>query len=223
MSHVRGHLTGLGLSENNISTLLGFMESEQSIGKIANQLQMITKKKLSEASDLAKQALQELMLIVQNIETFDIGVIESNTVPHSFSFRDNLLSFQFNIVITPGLTHNIRQYSGMMFQLVCNIKKHKRGFMDVLAAGGRYDGMISSYRTALENTDTLTKDIRQSAVGVSVSLDKLVQAFIKEQPTDRTSSKMGSSHLQAMVCFVGSKISPDDKGQVRRCDVLSRY
>lgn len=76
MFHVRAHLTGLGLSENNISTLLGFMESEQSIDKIVNQLQMITKKKSSEASDLAKKALEELKLIVQNIETFDIGVIE---------------------------------------------------------------------------------------------------------------------------------------------------
>lgn len=88
--------------------------------------------------------------------------------------------------------------------------------MDVLAVGGRYDDMISTYRATLENADTLSKDIRQSAVGVTVFLDKLVQAFIKKQRTDKTYSKMGSSHLQAMVYFVGSKISLDDKGQVCR-------
>jgi histidyl-tRNA synthetase len=85
---------------------------------------------------------------------------------------------QFDMVIAPGVVYNIRQYSGMICQFVCDLKKkHRHGNKEVLAAGGRYDSMIASYRKIVQEANPLSKEVpTQSAVGISLSLDKLVQA-----------------------------------------------
>ncbi|KAK9685767.1 hypothetical protein QE152_g37698 [Popillia japonica] len=71
---IRTHLISLGLSDSTILMLFNLLESESPINKISSQLQMITKKKSTEASTLAKQALQELKLIIQNVESFEVDV-----------------------------------------------------------------------------------------------------------------------------------------------------
>lgn len=54
---------------------------------------------------------------------------------------------QCPIVIAPGLVYNVQQYSGMMCQFLCELKKKRRqSGLDVIAAGGRYDSMLSTYR-----------------------------------------------------------------------------
>lgn len=48
------------------------------------------------------------------------------------------------------MVYNIHQYSGMMCQFVCELKKKRRkGALDVIAAGGRYDGMLADLRFAI--------------------------------------------------------------------------
>lgn len=45
------------------------------------------------------------------------------------------------------MMYNVQLYSGMMFQFVCELKKkRRRGGLDVLAAGGRYDDMLGNFR-----------------------------------------------------------------------------
>lgn len=106
------------------------------------------------------------------------------------------MPFQFDIVISPGLVYNVHQYSGMICQFVCDLKKkHRHGSMEVLAAGGRYDSMIAWYRSIMEQANMLGRDIQQSAVGISISLDRLVQALQKEQV----------DFLDVVVCSVGTK------------------
>lgn len=74
--------------------------------------------------------------------------------------------FQFEFVIAPGLVYNIKQYSGMICQFVCDLKKKKRpDTKEVVAVGGRYDAMISYYRTIMEQTNMPVKNLEQSAVG----------------------------------------------------------
>lgn len=100
------------------------------------------------------------------------------------------------MVIAPGLVYNVHQYSGMICQFVCDLKKkHKHSNMEVLAAGGRYDSMISWYRSIMEQANMLSRDVQQSAVGISISLDRLVQALQKEQV----------DFLDVVVCLVGTK------------------
>lgn len=71
---IRTHLISLGLSDSTIIMLFNLLESESPISKISSHLQMITKKKSSEAGTLAKQALQELKSIIQNVESFEVDV-----------------------------------------------------------------------------------------------------------------------------------------------------
>lgn len=57
---------------------------------------------------------------------------------------------QCPIVIAPGLVYNVQQYSGMMCQFLCELKKKgRRSGLDVIAAGGRYDNMLSTFRYTL--------------------------------------------------------------------------
>lgn len=58
-----------------------------------------------------------------------------------------LIVFKYTINVALGLVYNIQQYSGMMCQFVCELKKkRRRGGLDVLAAGGRYDCMLANQR-----------------------------------------------------------------------------
>ncbi|KAK5647909.1 hypothetical protein RI129_002801 [Pyrocoelia pectoralis] len=187
---IKTHLISLGLSDNSIATLFNLIEMENTFPKIISAFQIITRKKSTEASALAKQGLQELKIIIQNAEALGVN---------------------FNIVIAPGLIFNVRQYSGMMCQFVCELKKkRRRGGMDVLAAGGRYDGMIMSYRNLKEEANMLNKELQQSAVGISISLDKLVQALQEEGDFVQTTT----SSLDAVVCCLSNKISPREKFRV---------
>ncbi|XP_031334945.1 eIF-2-alpha kinase GCN2 isoform X2 [Photinus pyralis] len=184
---VKTHLISLGLSDNSITTLFNLIEMENTFPKIMSAFQIITRKKSTEASTLAKQGLQELKIIIQNAEALGVN---------------------FNVVIAPGLLFNVRQYSGMMCQFVCELKKkRRRGGMDVLAAGGRYDGMIASYRNVKEEAIMLNKELQQSAVGISISLDKLIQAV--QEGGDF--SEATTSNLDAVVCSLGNKIAPRER------------
>lgn len=114
------------------------------------------------------------------------------------------------MVINPGLVYNMQQYSGMVFQLVCELqKKHKRDNMEVLAAGGRYDTMIAEYRNIMEQANMLSNDLHQSAVGVSISLDKLAQAV-------QETSAGNFEFLDVVVCSLGSKLLVKEKARVLR-------
>ncbi|KAF5298737.1 hypothetical protein FQR65_LT09606 [Abscondita terminalis] len=187
---IKTHLISMGLSDNSIATLFNLVEMENSLPKIVSAFQMITKKKSSEASILAKQGLQELKMIIQNAETLGVTI---------------------NIVIAPGLIYNARQYSGMMCQFVCELKKKRRkGGMDVLAAGGRYDKMIMDYRNIKEEANMLNKEIQQTAVGISISLDKLLQALQEEDESDF----LNVSSLDAVVCSLTTKVSIKEKFRV---------
>lgn len=95
-----------------------------------------------------------------------------------------------------------------MCQLVCEFTKKRRG-KDVLAAGGRYDKLIASYRSVMEEANMIKKDIKQSAVGISISLDKLVQIFEKEKYQEKN-----LTYLDAIICSPGTKTLLKEKSKV---------
>ncbi|XP_025831674.1 eIF-2-alpha kinase GCN2 [Agrilus planipennis] len=183
---IRTHLMSLGLSDNSIATLFNLIELEQPLSKINSILQSITRKRSNEAAQLAKQALQDLKIIINNAESLGVS---------------------YNIIVTPGLVYNISQYSGMMCQFLGEFKKRKRHVYEVIAAGGRYDNMIRSYRNIKEQANTLNKEIEQHAVGISISLDKLVQAVQEENYDEMTL-------LDAIVCSLGPKNFVNEKAQI---------
>ncbi|VEN50557.1 unnamed protein product, partial [Callosobruchus maculatus] len=190
--HMQNYLIIFGLPDSSIHLLINLLNSEFEITKCISHFQMITKKKQSEASQLARQALQDLKLICQNAVAYGVP---------------------FEMVVSPGLVYNIQQYSGVIFQFVCEIKKkNKHNSMEVVAAGGRYDGMIAYYRILVEQANMLNKGVQQSAVGISFSLDKLVQAIQKEQSDDLP--KMDP--VDVVVCSVGFKQMVKEKTKILR-------
>jgi histidyl-tRNA synthetase len=81
---------------------------------------------------------------VVNVWYFSYAAFNSVTSCVSLSYHR---VFQCPVVVAPGLVYNVQQYSGMMCQFVCELKKkRRRGGLDVIAAGGRYDNMVANFR-----------------------------------------------------------------------------
>lgn len=99
----------------------------------------------------------------------------------------------------------------MLCQFVCELRKNRKSSaLDVVAAGGRYDGIIASYRNIKEQANMLIKDVPQSAVGISISLDKLVLALQEENDL----MVCDSGNLDTVVCSLGSKSLLKEKSKV---------
>lgn len=99
----------------------------------------------------------------------------------------------------------------MTCHLVCRqVKKKNKHGLEVLAAGGRYDSLISSYRKIIEKGSPVNMGLRQTAVGISISLDKLVQMLLKEQCTEI----INLSTLDVGICSFGSKVLLKEKAKV---------
>ena len=108
--------------------------------------------------------------------------------------------FQWPITVVPLLTYNVQQYSGVIYQITCELKhRRRRCGQDIIAAGGRYDKMLVSFRKVLERTGMASKEIKQYGAGISISLDKLVSAGVEE--CEGSESKYG---IDVAICCEGN-------------------
>ncbi|CAL7948676.1 unnamed protein product [Xylocopa violacea] len=152
------HLISLCLTDQAMETLFNLLETESSVAKIHSVLKTITKNKTkkSDAAALAREGLRKIEIVMENIET---------------------LGVKWPVVVVPLLVHNINQYSGIIYRITCKVKRHrKKGGEEVIAAGGRYDKMLFSFKKILERTEMASKEIKQYGAGISISLEKLVSA-----------------------------------------------
>ncbi len=151
------HMTTiLGLSDSTVSSLLNLLEQEGPPSKVSGILRHLARKK-NEAATMIKGAMAELEAIVRM--AFDIGC-------------------RLTMVVSPGLVYNPGHFSsGLVFQLVRRKKTKHRGGYEVMAAGGRYDGLISRFAGAFGlcgNSANSAVAIDQSAVGISLSMDSMI-------------------------------------------------
>ncbi|XP_015584813.1 eIF-2-alpha kinase GCN2 [Cephus cinctus] len=175
---VQTHLISLCLTDQAMETLFNLFETESSVAKIASVLRTITRRK-GDAAALAKEGLREMEIVIANAEA---------------------LGVKWPIVIVPLLVHNVQQHSGVIYQITCELKRRRRrGGQDVIAAGGRYDKMIMSFRKVLERTGMASKEVKQYGVGISVSLDKLVCAVAELSDDHCGENKFG---IDVAVCCV---------------------
>ncbi|KAG7210245.1 hypothetical protein KM043_011793 [Ampulex compressa] len=157
---VQTHLISLCLTDQAMETLFNLFETESSVAKISSILKTITKRK-GDAAGLAKEGLRDIEIVISNIEA---------------------LGVKWPITVVPLLVHNVQQHSGVIYQITCELKhRRRRGGQDVIAAGGRYDKMLMSFRKVLERTGMTNKETKQYGAGISVSLDKLVCAVCEMQ------------------------------------------
>lgn len=84
----------------------------------------------------------------------------------------------------------------------------------MIAAGGRYDKLLTSFRNFLERTGMASKELKQYGVGISISLDKLVCAAMENFEEFSADNKFG---LDVAVCCVGGLPRRDkEKAEVLR-------
>lgn len=178
-SNLKQQLQGI-LSEAEIVSLFSLLEVEGPYSKVSASFRVISKRRGAAAS-WAKQGLHDL----------------ETTINHALK-----LGIKCPILISPVLVRNINLYSGVMCQLVCeNKNKHRHGGVEVIAAGGRYDGMISSFRQALDRSGLLRPGPCQSAVGVSICMDKVVTLL--HDSGERVNA------ADVVLCFSGNLTAPD--------------
>jgi len=72
--------------------------------------------------------------------------------------------------------------------------------MDVIAAGGRYDSLLETFRSTLEVIGLIPKGTKQFGVGVSISLDKLISGLESEE-LERF--RGGSRIVEVVICSMG--------------------
>ncbi len=149
-------VNNLGMSELAAKSLMDVLEYEGTHAKVAGALRHLTRRN-NQASAMIKAGLSDLQAVIE---------------------RARLMGLCCSTVVSPSLVHNPGHFSGLMCQLV---RKKKRGSHEIVAAGGRYDHLLDRFGH-LSMTNTMRQQQQQdgedsaaqSAVGISLALDKLV-------------------------------------------------
>ncbi|XP_051161013.1 eIF-2-alpha kinase GCN2 [Leptopilina boulardi] len=193
---VKTHFISLCLTDQAMEMLFQIFETETTVDKIAIVLKNIMRRK-GDAAILARDGLSEIETLIENIET---------------------LGVKWPITVVPLLVHNIEQHSGIIYQIISReSKRHRRkcGY-DVIAAGGRYDKLLSTFHQVLQNTSRIGNDddnLKKYGIGISISLDKLIsivddlsqnQQEIRNE-CKSSSSSSSSSFINIVVCCVGGE------------------
>ncbi|XP_066598971.1 eIF-2-alpha kinase GCN2 [Prorops nasuta] len=156
---LRTHLISFGLTEHSVNTIINLFETDSTYDKVAHGLkQFLARKKLNNSA-LAKQGFDDIEKLIIYLGNLGISAESRDTA---------------TIIFAPLLVHNAQQHSGIIYHITYNdtINKKKRRYGDVIAAGGRYDKMLTSFRNLRELTGS--KVTKQYGVGISISLDKLI-------------------------------------------------
>ncbi|XP_014673320.1 PREDICTED: eukaryotic translation initiation factor 2-alpha kinase 4-like [Priapulus caudatus] len=151
---VQTKLCNLSLSDKSVTMLYNFIDVEGPLNKIVSMMRTITKRS-GEAGVLAKQGLHELEIIQNHLTHFGAKI---------------------QVFVNLGLVLSVQYYSGMFFQFAREMKKRRRkGGLDILAVGGRYDKLVAEYRRP-----SLVAPL-QHVVGVSIAFEKLTAAAHEHQ------------------------------------------
>ena len=146
-------LQALGLSDQVTASLSPLLEAEVGLSQLGSILRLVTKRK-GEAAEVVKAALSHLK------------TVESRA-------RD--LGLTLEVIYCARPSQSAIHDSGLIIQLV-RIRFGKSGSksMDIIAAGGRYDGLLKTFADNFRIADTDLDTETPRAVGMSVSVDKLI-------------------------------------------------
>lgn len=114
--------------------------------------------------------------------------------------------------------HNIEQHSGIIYQIISReSKRHRRKCgQDVIAAGGRYDKLLSTFHQVLQSTSRGGDDLQQFGVGISISLDKLISIVDELSQNQETRNESKSANDIVVCCVGGEPIRRREQGEVLR-------
>ena len=152
---IHAFVEGLQLSEHTATALCEFLDFEGPVNKLREHL-IGTMKRKTWVGQAARQSLHDLEEIALHVETFGIYL---------------------PVLVDTSMVYNFNHFSGLIFQFVAaNKRKRKRGGVDILAAGGRYDKLISHFRRGAEAPHP-----SPGAVGVSIAIEKIVAAVLEKE------------------------------------------
>lgn len=152
---IHAFVESLQLSEHTATALCEFLDFEGPVNKLREHL-IGTMKRKSWVGQTARQSFHDLEAITSHAETFEIGL---------------------PLLVNTSMVYNFPHFSGLIFQFVAaNKRKRKRGGVDILAAGGRYDKLINNFRRGAEAAHPTP-----GVVGVSVAIEKIVAAVLEEE------------------------------------------
>ncbi|XP_075700939.1 eIF-2-alpha kinase GCN2 [Rhinoderma darwinii] len=151
-TEVEAKFCNLLLSENNfqLNRLYKYIEQKGELQELEATMASLTKQK-SAVGVLAKQGLKDLEEI--------IGLVKK-------------MNIKLQVVVNFGLVYKMQQHNGIVFQFVAFIKRRQRTVPEILAAGGRYDHLISQFKGPQTGSLALP-----CAVGVSIAIDKISAAL----------------------------------------------
>ncbi|XP_022092964.1 eIF-2-alpha kinase GCN2-like isoform X2 [Acanthaster planci] len=186
-TQIQTRLCSMSLSEQQVKNLYDYIELEGHHCKVAGTLKSLVHCKGPNGS-MAKQGLHELEAIISQAQVFGI---------------------RLEMIVTLSLVYNIHCFSGVIFQFVAeSVHRKKKTAMDVLAAGGRYDHLIQLFK----KPSSQPHQTCPSAVGISVSFEKIVSAVLQ----DTCMSETTPSVCDVLVCTIGSGSSYKDRIKVVR-------
>ncbi|XP_047466536.1 eIF-2-alpha kinase GCN2 [Mugil cephalus] len=171
---VEAKFCNFSLSTNSLQTLYRYIELKGDLPELLPQLTPLTKQKTA-VSQLAKQGLKDLE--------------EITVLLHR-------LGVKLKVVVNFGLVYKVQHHSGVIFQFVAFVRRRKRTVPEIVAAGGRYDHLISEFRGPSGSVPV------RSAVGASVALDKVCALIASMEEPPPVSS------CDALVIAVGHSMMP---------------
>ena len=153
---INAFIESLQFSEHNATALSDFLNFEGPVSKLREHL-IGTMKRKTWVGQTARQAFHDLETIVSHTEALEINL---------------------PVVVNTSMVYNFQHFSGLVFQFVAaNTRKRKRGGVDIIAAGGRYDKLINSFRRAAAEATHPSP----GAVGVSIAIEKIVASVLDDQ------------------------------------------
>lgn len=179
--------------KNNTNTLIELLLTECPMGGKKNSISGHSLKSLlngrGEAASLAKGAFRELEHVVQLSQ--GLGVTCAMTLHAGISVLFD------------------RARSGIIWQLVADLKIGKRRSSDILAVGGRYDELLAGFQRMAAKSGAAVPDKSLCGVGFSFALDKLVYSLGPNFGQEYRS-------IDVIVCVTGSRPPLQDVTQIMR-------
>ena len=174
-------LAALGFPEQVSSALAPLLEAELDLSRLSSVLRLVTKRR-GEAGERVKAALTHLRQVETEARRLGLGLTTL------FSVRNTALFM-----------------SGLVVQLVrLREAKSGRASLDILAAGGRYDGLVNTFSDCLRVSEPQSEsELVPLAAGLSVSVDKLVTGLLKTEGFKLSSSQLviaGDPEEAAKMC-----------------------
>ncbi|XP_074628735.1 eIF-2-alpha kinase GCN2-like [Acropora palmata] len=177
---ISSFVENLQISEHNATALCEFLNFNGPVNKLREHL-IATRKRKSWIGQTARQAFSDLEKITSHAKKFVISL---------------------PVVVNTSMVYNFQHFSGLIFQFVAaDSRKRKRGGVDILAAGGRYDKLIGQFRRVADTS---------CGVGVSIAIEKIVSALVEDQEA------FVPCQYDVFVCSTGSKPLQEESMHIAR-------